>query len=499
MSRIINLTEGMRFGVGIDEQTEEARGSPIEYDGISDAEGGQIVHAEIRMIESQESLMESLNLSVSASVRYGTFSGDAKFSLAQSHSVNRYSLYLLLTADVRNPARHMVRPRLSDEAMRIYRNDPETFRAIYGDAYIDEIYSGGDFYGLFVFESIDEHSLTDIKASLHASIGTFVAGGELDASFKIAVEEAKKKSSMQIKVLVSGGAGLENPTDLEGLKALYANFNQKVLERPIDYKASVKEFRYLPLPEGPTWAESAVRRDTIEQCGRRVLDGIRLRSDLDFILRYPGQFVQPDLDALRAAYQEVDAQLPKLAARARECAQNLDHCSLDGMTPVTIALPERIASAEDPLQAKLEDIQRHDSRAAAFIAKERLKTPIVDYDRGPRGGRFKLFHGEDGNPVGGLFWHPDLGAFAVYGAIFQEYMRRDNCSGSLGYPVSDEEAFTGQQVDGMGRISHFEHGQLWWDAQSGAVHEALPRTFVGAAVSTAFDTSLATRPILRGR
>ena len=497
MGRIINLTEGMRFGVGIDEQTEEARGSPIEHDGISDADGGQIVHAEVRMIESQESLMESMNLSVSASVRYGTFSGDAKFSMAQSHSVNQYSLYLLLTADVRNPARHMVRPRLSDEAARIYRNDPETFRGIYGDAFIDEIYSGGDFYGLFVFETVDERSRTDIKASLDASIGTFLTGGKISASFGMAIEEAKKKSSMQIKVLISGGAGLENPTDLEGLKALYSSFNQKVLERPIDYKASVKDFRYLPLPEGPTWAESAVRSDTIEQCGRRVLEGIRLRSDLDFVLRYPGQFAHPDLDALRAAYQQIDAQLPKLAARARECAQNLDHCSLDGMTPVTIALPERIANAEDPLLAKLEDIERHDSRAAAFIAKERLKTPILDYDRGPCGGRFKVFPGEDGHPAGGLFWHPDLGAFAVYGAIFQEYLRRGHCEGPLGYPVSDETALSGQHPDGLDRISRFEHGLLWWDAQSGVVRDELPRAFVGAAAIRAFDTSLSTRTILR--
>jgi hypothetical protein len=188
MSRLINLTEGMRFGAGVDGITEEVRGLPIQFDDVSDERGGQIVRSEVKIIETQESLMESMNLSVNASVRYGMASGDAKFSLAQQHAVNHYSLYVLLTADVRNPARHMVRPRLTEEAARIYRNDPEEFRQIFGDSFIDEIFSGGDFFGLFIFETHDERSRTDLKASLDVSIGSFLSGGEISASFNNAIE-----------------------------------------------------------------------------------------------------------------------------------------------------------------------------------------------------------------------------------------------------------------------------------------------------------------------
>lgn len=112
MSRIINLTPGMRFGAGVDGITEEVRGLPIEYDGETDGQGGQHATPFVQMIESQESLMESLNLSISVGASLGlaeiaSASGDAKFSMMKQHSVNRYSLYVLLSVDVRNSPRRM--------------------------------------------------------------------------------------------------------------------------------------------------------------------------------------------------------------------------------------------------------------------------------------------------------------------------------------------------------------------------------------------------------
>lgn len=483
MGRIINLTEGMRFGASVDGITEEVRGLPIDYDGITYDEGGQYVSSWVKTIESQESLMESLNLSINTSARYGLASGDAKFSMAQQHSVNHYSLYVLLNADVRNPPKHMIRPRLSVEALQIYRNDPERFRQIYGDVFIDEIYGGGDFFGLFIFEAYDERSRTDIKASLDLSINSFLVGGEIQASFGYFIEEAKKKSKMEIRVIMAGGVGLENPSKIDDLLRLYKTFNAKVSEHPIDYKASVKDFRYLPLPEGPSWGEQAVRRDVIEQCGRRVLEGIRLRGDIGFILRYPGQFENPDLDGLKTTYQEIDAQLPKLAGRARECSQNIDKCSLGGIAPIVVPdLPKRLANAGDPLQQKWDYILSHgENRAKPYFQKEGLNNEfggIEDYTDGPRGGRYKLFYDNSSKkPIGGIFWHPDRGAQVVYGDIMQKYLALNHCKGHLGYPKTDEDTLrvSRDRADGVDRrISYFEHGYLWWDGKTSIVSEELP-------------------------
>lgn len=472
---LVNFTPGMRFGVGVDTNTEGVRGAPIVFDGVTDGSGGQRVASRLRLVESQESLFEALNISVSASARYGMAAGDLKLSFASDHTVNRYSLYLLLTASVRNPARHMQNPRLSEDARLAYRHDPDAFYDTYGNGYIDEIYTGGEFLGLFTFETFSERARAELKASLNASIGTFFTGGEVRSSFAMAIEEAKSKANMEIRVVRSGGSGVDNPTDIEQLKHLYRSFNAQVLEHPVEFMAAIKEFKYLPLPEGPTWAEKVLRTDTIQRCGHLVVEGIKQRSDIGFILKYPEQFKPHDVQVLRQNLEQLEAFLPGVASRAHACAAK-GECSLAGLEPPHIVLPERLVSEREPLELKWQELQR-DSRAVGYFPIAGLHKPISEADHGPHGGRFIVFHHSNGEPCGGLFWHPDIGAHAVYGGIFVEYLARGHCEGPLGYPKSDEETVTGSMsvapVTGRDRISFFEHGKLWWDHRTLQVSDFL--------------------------
>jgi hypothetical protein len=147
---------------------------------------------------------------------------------------------------VRNPPRSMVNPRLTPEAEELYKRDPEQFRQIYGDYYIDQIYGGGEFFGLFSFEAKDEAAHDTIKADLSVSLGSFFAGGKLTASFENMTKRASKQSRLEITALMSGGRGLLNPENLEDLRELYRNFNRAVDSHPIDYKVNVTEYKYLP-------------------------------------------------------------------------------------------------------------------------------------------------------------------------------------------------------------------------------------------------------------
>jgi hypothetical protein len=54
--RVVDIRPGMRFGMGVDSILEEARGEALEYQGERSNEGGQIVRATARMMESQTSL-----------------------------------------------------------------------------------------------------------------------------------------------------------------------------------------------------------------------------------------------------------------------------------------------------------------------------------------------------------------------------------------------------------------------------------------------------------
>jgi hypothetical protein len=496
----INLYTGMRFGMGVCSLTQEVRGQALVFDEISVGQGGQKVKAEVVRVDSQQSLMESLNISVGASVRYGLFSADATMDFAKEHAVNDTCISLLLKATVQNPPKFMVRPRLTDEARELYLRDPEQFRQIYGDSYIDEIYSGGRFFGLLSFFLHEETSRTSVSATLDASYGTMFSGGGVNAAFNSTIQDVSKQSQLKIYAWMDGGAGIENPSDIAGLQRVYANFNQQVLNNPIDYQASIKEFRLLPLPAGPLWAEDLARRSMIEACGRYMVDAITHRRRIEDILAHPEQFENPSLDDLKRKRDEIDVAMSQYANRANACVNAKAEavgsaCTLAGIEPIPVApWPKKIRVVE-PLQGKWEEVLSTGSRALPFFKREndpkRGNPPGWEYAAGPRGGRYWLFK-ESGteNTVGGIFWHPDHGAHIVYGRIFQEYLQRGHCEGLLGYPKTDELALNELYLgaDPLVRISQFENGVLLWDKQASQLADRLPRSITDIKVMVPLTT-----------
>ena len=65
---------------------------------------------------------------------------------------------------------------------------------------------------------------------------------------------------------------------------------------------------------------------------------------------------------------------------------------------------------------------------------------------------------------GNIYHHPLTGAFATYGLILAAYVDQGETQSSLGYPISDERAWT----DGNGRVSYFQLGSVYWTATMGA-------------------------------
>jgi hypothetical protein len=469
----INIGEGMRFGMGVDLSSELVRGEAIVFDSINNETGGQIVDASVLMIQSQESLQEELNISVNGSFQLAfEASGDLKTQFAQKHIVNDSSVYMLFKAVVKNPPAFMVNPRLKDAASAIYTKNPEQFRQLFGDVYIDTITGGGEFFGLFIFKTKDESSKTDVSAELNVSIGNFLEGGQITTSFHDAIEHVSKRATMQIQAIMSGGAGLENPQNLDDLATLYRTFNSAVLAHPVNYQATLKDFRLLPLPPGESFVEQLVRQNHMQECGQRVTEAIKQRAEMEYILANPDEFVNPDRNALQAALQQVDALIPRLGQRATQCANastdDVDKaCSLADLESVVIALPPRV-QVTDPLGAKLAEIREHAiSSGAAQFFPDALQPR--DFDPGPRGGRFMIFGNiKQGTAISGVFWRPDIDggqAHVVYGVIFQEYASHGHCEGLLGYPINDENS---DDVTAPDRVQNFEnHGSIFFNSHTG--------------------------------
>lgn len=73
-------------------------------------------------------------------------------------------------------------------------------------------------------------------------------------------------------------------------------------------------------------------------------------------------------------------------------------------------------------------------------------------------GRFRVFQNAT------VYWSPRTGAHEVHGAIRDQYVNMGGETGRLGYPVTDEMP----AQDGVGRVSNFERGSIYWSPETGA-------------------------------
>jgi hypothetical protein len=95
--------------------------------------------------------------------------------------------------------------------------------------------------------------------------------------------------------------------------------------------------------------------------------------------------------------------------------------------------------------------------AAGFLGQPTIAETVT-----PDGvGHYRHYAG------GSIYWHPRTGAHEVHGLIGQRWAELNWELGYLGYPITDEI----NTVDGGGRVSRFEGGELIWNEKTNAVRE----------------------------
>jgi hypothetical protein len=95
-----------------------------------------------------------------------------------------------------------------------------------------------------------------------------------------------------------------------------------------------------------------------------------------------------------------------------------------------------------------------------------LRYPTTDETATPDGvGRYNHFQG------GSIYWSPATGAWEVHGAIRGLYSALGWERSFLGYPLTNENT----TPDGVGRYNHFQGGSIYWTPATGAqeVHGAI--------------------------
>ena len=130
----------------------------------------QVVTFNTRSIENVSDVMDALNVSTSASIKYGTVKAGGSASFVNEHKINDSDLNYLVTVKVTNeyepsPAKMKFLP--------IEGMPPEKFSVIYGDCFIAGFLEGGEFNAIVSIKVGKKENVKSVKlaAELALNVG----------------------------------------------------------------------------------------------------------------------------------------------------------------------------------------------------------------------------------------------------------------------------------------------------------------------------------------
>ncbi|MCJ1319163.1 hypothetical protein MMC15_004496 [Xylographa vitiligo] len=171
----------------------------------------QIVTYSSRSVSNMADIIDALNLSASASIKYGTVKGSGSASFVNENKVSQSDVSYIITVKVTNEtstiADHMVFNPLENI-------DPRRFTDFFGDCFISGFLEGGEFSAIISIKVNDKSKIKEVKAAAEVDLAIAAAPG-LTAGASSSVD--KKKTSVwndtetTISVNWSGGGDIKDP------------------------------------------------------------------------------------------------------------------------------------------------------------------------------------------------------------------------------------------------------------------------------------------------
>lgn len=281
----------MSFGRGVNTLTGEVLGLALQCDAPVATAGvdGQESIVDVQMINSHEQLMKSMGLSVEASGRYGLFSAEGKFGLAEKSSYNSQSSFIVASCRVQNAFLQVNHANLLPEAAQMLKdNRPDVFKTTYGDSFVRGLLTGGEFFAVVQITSTDEETQKSLAASLHAECQGLVASGSFSMAFN--QESSSKKSKTEVAINFYQRAGQDEQLaftkNADEVLARLKAFPSIARAHPIGYEAEVANYNTLALPM-PNFVEIENREFALQDCARLRLKYLTIRNDIEFARTNP--------------------------------------------------------------------------------------------------------------------------------------------------------------------------------------------------------------------
>jgi hypothetical protein len=161
----------------------------------------------MQMIESAQTLREAIGVSASAAFSGFGVKASGKAAWARQQTSNDYSVYLLIAVKVSNSTLTLSRFKLNQEALALANaadNPMEGFFLKYGDRFVSEYVTGGEFYALFEFHTHSASHRESVATSVRASGGLWKAS----ADFEREITAVQVNAESSLSVFINGGETL---------------------------------------------------------------------------------------------------------------------------------------------------------------------------------------------------------------------------------------------------------------------------------------------------
>jgi hypothetical protein len=428
------------YGCGIDSTSEQARGDAVEYSKPSSPEGlaGAVVEYETQIVTSQKELQNSLGISAAMSLKYGFGAAgvDARVKYTSEKSMSETSVAAVVHVKVANPVLMIKEEKLKDDARELYIASAERFAEAYGDSYVNGFITGGELYGVVMLYTRTTEEQESMKMDLNAKMRTGLTELKLDVSVVKAMNELESKTERSVSVYTIGPTldpAPESPAELVAAAQKFAGLVQ-ASGKAMPFQVDLMEYKHLGLPEGANPFDLQNKNDVISfAAGLKSQTVTRLRTIgkiREAIKKDPTAY--PDANDENLSIEEGKALnlLDKIHTRVSECFNDYRKCNfvradlvLPGWTPPMPRPGFAPGEQTSPISEKY--------KLCSFLGSEK---PGEDEKQSIDGvGKYQLFEN------GGIYWHPDIGAYSVQSPIHEHYIEKGSERGELGYPADDQK------------------------------------------------------------
>jgi hypothetical protein len=348
VNSIIEVQPGttLLVGRGFNSVRAEVLGDCVKRGALTTIGGNaQTTRFSMKQIETVEDLKESLSVSASGSFGYGVYSGSAKASYMKSKDFSSNSSYLLVSVRVENQTEVLDAYEFTDSARALLKANKRTeFLARCGDEFVAAKTTGGEFTAIVEFMSKTEEQKQKISAAIKGSGGTW----NVAADFKSSMEKLSKFSESKVTILRVGGSGeLPNFNDLvdTALKfpiMITANNAWPYSVTTVSYDSVLDNDPNLPRPINLRQAQRF-----FEQISSAYLSLIKVRNDINYVLKNQNQFQDVDVNSLNAAQAALASEITQIESAPNRCFDAPDapeNCTVPSFTIPQVAYPKRFTN-----------------------------------------------------------------------------------------------------------------------------------------------------------